>query len=112
MTTENNKYGVVISSNLDIWFDESGNVWLMFKREGFSVKILAEQALKMGNAIFNHFYGEENPMNEIIDKAYLKEQYKYCNDVLENLNKLVAPNTWQIMNNYKKRLEEQLNKLH
>lgn len=109
MTTENKKYGIVISDSLDILFDEGGNVWLVFNNS-FSIKISSEQALKMGNAIFNHFYGPENPMNEIIDKTYLEEQYKYCNDVLNNLNKLVAPNTWEIMSNYKKRLEEQLNK--
>lgn len=98
-----------LSDNLTMSFDKGGNMWLTFNGM-YSVKILAEQALKMGNAIFNHFYGPENPMNEVIDKTYLEEQYKYCNDVLNNLNKLVAPNTWEIMSNYKKRLEEQLNK--
>ena len=98
-----------LSDNLVMSFDKEGNMWLTFN-EMYSIKILAEQALKMGSAIFNHFYGEDNPMRTDMDKAYSQKQYEYCTNTLNTLNKDVAPNTWQIMNNYKKRLEEQINK--
>ena len=59
-----------LSDNLVMSFDKEGNMWLTFD-EMYSVKILAEQTLKMGNAIFNHFYGEDNPMRIDMDRADL-----------------------------------------
>ena len=57
-----------LSDNLVMSFDKEGNMWLTFD-EMYSIKILAEQTLKMGNAIFNDFYGEDNPMRTDMDNA-------------------------------------------